>query len=404
MNQPQSQIRILSGSTTELGSGPLEVSDYYTPQWYALEKERVFKRCWLRVGLEYEIPRIGDYFVKELTVCDTSIVVVRGEDLRIRAFHNMCSHRNNRVAYAASGNVRAFTCRFHSWSYGLDGCLVNVPEEQHFLGLCKEDNGLAEVGCETWEGFIFVNLGPPPRSSLRDYLGEDIWNGYEGFFPSYKPIATFGTEVRANWKIVLDAFVETYHFSTVHPATAGDVIVSPANPNGRIDAVRLYPRHRIISATANVKHRPTLAEQLARQFGGNATLAPDLNRKGVGLPPQINPLNIEDWVTDILVIFPMCNIQPFGGFFGTQDFWPLSHDRTYWELTLHMLPPENAASEVAAEYNRASVRDIVREDLLNIEMIQSNLASGAKTTQNLGDMEIAVRHAYKAVRAQVEGT
>lgn len=402
MNQPQTPIRILTGSTDELGEGPLAVSEYYTPQWYALEKERIFKKSWLRVGLEDDIPQPGDYFVKELAVCDTSVVVVRGRDRRIRAFHNVCSHRNNRVAYAESGNVPGFTCRFHSWSYGLDGRLMTVPEEHLFRGLNKGEHGLAEVGCETWEGFVFINLAPAPRPSLREYLGEELWNGFEGFFSRFKRVALFEVEVRANWKIVLDAFVESYHFSTVHAASAGDVAVSSRNPNGRVDGVRLYPLHRSIGATTNVQHRPTLAESLARQFSGNATLAPDLSRQGLGLPPQINPLRMADWLTDILVIFPMCNIQALQGFFVTQDYWPLAHDRTRWQFMVHMLPPDSAAAEVAAEYNRAYLRDVIREDLLNIEMIQSNIASGAKKTQIMGDMEVAVRHAYKVVREQVE--
>ena len=120
-------------------------------------------------------------------------------------------------------------------------------------------------------------------------------------------------------------------------------------------------------------------------------------RQGLGNPPQINPLQLQEWLTDIMIIFPMCNLQPLHGFFVPQDYWPLSHDRTRWDFMVYMRPPQDAAGEVAAEYNRAHLRDVIREDLPNLAMIQSNLRSGAKRHQQVGEMEVMVRHAYKVV-------
>ena len=152
-----------------------------------------------------------------------------------------------------------------------------------------------------------------------------------------------------------------------------------------------------MSATTNLQHTPTFAETLARKYSGNATLAPDMARQGLGNPPQINPLQLQEWLTDIMIIFPMCNLQPLHGFFVPQDYWPLSHDRTRWDFMVYMRPPQDAAGEVAAEYNRAHLRDVIREDLPNLAMIQSNLRSGAKRHQQVGEMEVMVRHAYKVL-------
>ena len=396
MNAPENRSLKNKGP----GLGPLPIDSFFTPEYYALEKEHIFKKSWLRIGNGKQIPNVGDYFVKELESCDTSLLVVRGRDQKIRAFHNMCSHRSNRVAYETAGNTTTFKCSFHSWAYGLDGSLRAIPEEHLFPGLDKAENGLTEVACDTWEGFIFVNVDPQPKQTLREYLGEEIYNGYGGFFDKFVPIGRFSSTVPVNWKIFLDAFVETYHFSTVHLPTAGDIVNSREFPNGKIDAVRLYEKHRIVSATSNVEHTPTLAETLARKFSGGATLAPDLAKKMMN-PPQINPKALPDWATDILVVFPMANFQPLQGFFAIQNYWPLSHNLTQWELIVHMLPPKTAADEVAAEYNRAYLRDVVREDLKNLQMVQSNLSSGAKKYQHLGDMEPMVRHAYKVVAEQV---
>ena len=97
----------------------------------------------------------------------------------------------------------------------------------------------------------------------------------------------------------------------------------------------------------------------------------------------------------------MCNLQILMGFFVTQNYWPISHDKTRWEFMLHMLPPQTAAQEAAVEYNRAFLRDVVREDVPNVEMIQQNLLSGAKNTQFIGDQEILVRHGHKVVADRV---
>ena len=79
----------------ELGTDPVPIEPCISPEYFERERESIFRRVWLNIGREEEIPYIGDYFVKELQVCQSSILVVRGKDGVIRAFHNMCSHRGN---------------------------------------------------------------------------------------------------------------------------------------------------------------------------------------------------------------------------------------------------------------------------------------------------------------------
>ncbi|NNL86476.1 MAG: Rieske 2Fe-2S domain-containing protein, partial [Myxococcales bacterium] len=80
-----------------VGTGPVSTEPCISPEFFELERERVFKRCWLNVGRVGDIPNPGDYFVQDVAVCNTSIVVVRGRDGEVRAFHNVCSHRGNKV-------------------------------------------------------------------------------------------------------------------------------------------------------------------------------------------------------------------------------------------------------------------------------------------------------------------
>ena len=105
-------------------------------------------------------------------------MVVRGADGQVRAFHNICRHRGNKLVWQdypgeeTSGTCRQFLCKYHGWRYALDGDLTFVQQEAEFFDLDKSDYGLAPVQVDVWEGFIFVNLDATNTVSLREYLGE----------------------------------------------------------------------------------------------------------------------------------------------------------------------------------------------------------------------------------------
>ena len=107
-----------------------------------------------------------------------SVIIVRGADREVRAFHNVCRHRGNKLVWSdypgeeVAGTCRQFTCKYHGWRYALDGGLTFVQQESEFFDLDKDAFGLAPVQVDTWEGFIFVNLNPDNTTSLADSLGE----------------------------------------------------------------------------------------------------------------------------------------------------------------------------------------------------------------------------------------
>src|SRR5262249_62399674 len=141
------------------------------------EGAAIFKRTWLNVGRVERLPKTGSYFTRELAVADTSLIIVRGRDGQIRAFHNICRHRGNKLVWndfpreETAGTCRQFTCKYHGWRYNLDGALNFVQQETEFFDLDKADYGLVPVHCEVWEGFIFVNLAKEPEQSLKEFLG-----------------------------------------------------------------------------------------------------------------------------------------------------------------------------------------------------------------------------------------
>ena len=206
----------------ELGTGPVSYEDSISPEHYELEREAIFRRTWLNIGRVEQVPNKGSFFTKELAVCDTSVVVVRGQDNTIRAFHNMCRHRGNKLVWQdcpneeVSGTCRQFTCKYHGWRYALDGQLTFIQQEQEFFDLDKGDFPLVEVNLDVWAGFIFVNLDREPAETLQEFLGE-LGEGLEAYpFSELTQVFSYSAEVGSNWKLFIDAFQEFYHAPVLH--------------------------------------------------------------------------------------------------------------------------------------------------------------------------------------------
>jgi len=205
----------------ELGTGLVSYADSIAPEFFELEREAIFKRAWLHVGRVEQLPRNGSYFTREIAVARTSVVIVRDGD-EIRAFHNICRHRGNKLVWQdfpreeTSGTARQFTCKYHGWRYGLDGACAFVQQEGEFFDLDKADYGLVPVHCEVWAGFIFVNLDRESKQPLRAFLGPMI-TAIEDFpFDQLTARYGFRAEVPANWKVFMDALQEQYHAPIVH--------------------------------------------------------------------------------------------------------------------------------------------------------------------------------------------
>jgi Rieske 2Fe-2S family protein len=190
--------------------------EYFTSQEiWAAERERVFGRSWLLAGHVSELPRPGSYLLHEID--SESVVILRGADGVVRAFHNLCRHRGSRLCLAPRGELgHAIQCPYHAWTYGLDGALRAAPNMAEVPGFDRGDYPLRPVAVESWQGFLFVNLAaaPPP---LGEALGAlegrfDAWR-----LPELVSVHQTGYEVAANWKLFFHNYSECYHCPTVHP-------------------------------------------------------------------------------------------------------------------------------------------------------------------------------------------
>ena len=155
----------------ELGTEPLPIKPCVDPDVFNAEREAVFRRSWLNVGRVELIPEPGEYFVRDIEVCYTSVLVVRGHDNVIRAFHNMCSHRANQVVWQKRGKCRAsFVCPFHGWAFNTRGKLVNMTDKENFFTDADTNLDLTEIQTDVWNGFIFIRIKPQDDQSLQEYL------------------------------------------------------------------------------------------------------------------------------------------------------------------------------------------------------------------------------------------
>lgn len=187
---------------------------YTSPQFAALEFERMWSRVWQAACRQEEVAQVGEYC--EYVIGDQSILVVRSEPGTVRAFHNTCLHRGTRLAegtgHLDEGCIR---CRFHAWRYDLDGRLTEVVDREEFAPI-PDGTCLSSVRCDLWGGFVWICFDPaaPP---LLDYL-DPLPTLLAPYHLERMRLRTYlSTVLPANWKVVLDAFNEGYHVQGTHP-------------------------------------------------------------------------------------------------------------------------------------------------------------------------------------------
>lgn len=385
-----------------LRSASVPVRPYVDPEYFVAERERVFRRCWLNIARSDELPERGSYLVRELEVLDTQVLLVHGEDDRIRAFHNICVHRGNRLAQEPCGRAPGFQCQFHGWTYDLTGALRELPDREQFPHLDPATLRLPSLACEIWEGFVFVHAQPDPPQSLHDWLGELV-PAFAGFpFGEMQLAAHYHAEVHANWKLVADALQEAYHAPTLHRRTVADTVMSPHNPYCHLASVRLHGPHHALSVHGNLEHQPTPIEQLAFRYSATPVY-PAPSATAADQAPGVNPQRETAWMFDINVIFPNFHLDPAGTWYGTYHLWPLAVDRTRWEFRIYMYPPRNAGDLFAQEYTRVLGRHVQREDLSTVEATHAMLRSGALEQLQLSAQELPLLHSHDVVDAHVRG-
>jgi len=182
----------------------------------------LFRDNWVFVAFAHHLPRPGD--VRPVQAAGLPLVLVRDSVGEVRAFHNVCRHRNLKLVDAAGNCGKLIRCPYHSWSYDLCGALKNAPYfgggmRELPAGFASDDYGLQPVHCRTWQDWVFVNFAGRPRP-FDAYLAPLLRQLGDIDISAYEPLLTleFG-EVECNWKLLMENFIEPYHVQFVHSTT-----------------------------------------------------------------------------------------------------------------------------------------------------------------------------------------
>lgn len=373
-----------------LGTAPLPTEPYVSEKYFALERERVFRRCWLNVGRIEDIPEAGDYFVREIDICGASVLVIRGTDGIVRGFHNVCSHRHYRLVPDGRGCRRTLRCPFHNWTYDSEGTLVHVPDEHKFHDFDKRNHGLTPVHTDTWEGFIFVHLGDNPAANLREYLG-GVADRLDGCpFHEMKLFQSYRVEEQANWKVMLDAQNELYHLPGQHRWTLGSAFAKNSSTGSRFREFTPYGHHNSWSGEYGLSQKLTPLKIVLFLNNDDTPEFPIDHQSG-----DMEHFNL--FPNMVLTLYRVGRSSSC----ITYNLWPVAVDRTIWEIRFYFREASSVRERLQQEYFKCLIRETLQEDSAAHEEVHAGVASRAKQHILLSDDEAPIRHFRKVLEHHI---
>jgi phenylpropionate dioxygenase-like ring-hydroxylating dioxygenase large terminal subunit len=194
----------------------IPVGRYTDPEFWALEVAGLWQRSWLYAAHDDELPNPGDYYLWERG--SAPIFLIRGNDGEVRAFYNTCRHRGAPIVEHKSGNSPGLMCKYHGWTYNLQGDLINLRDRRDFVDLDMSCRGLYPVRCERFGRWLFVNEDPDAEPLLES-LGPIVDEFAQMQPENLRFVERHGFEIRCNVKVMMDAFLEVYHLKSIHQNT-----------------------------------------------------------------------------------------------------------------------------------------------------------------------------------------
>ncbi|MEE2776092.1 MAG: aromatic ring-hydroxylating dioxygenase subunit alpha [Acidobacteriota bacterium] len=347
---------------------------YIDPGFFDLERRLLWPRAWLFAAHVGQLPEPGSFLLWEAS--GVPVLLVRGEDERIRAFFNTCRHRGAPVVREPCGRARRLRCHYHSWVYDLDGSLHAVPDERDFVALEKAQRGLIELRCETWGGWIFVNrdaeapalataIGPVP-AELEDLEVDKL-----------RFVTSYSLHLECNWKASVEAFLEVYHLKHIHADTVDKFL------DHRGAAMGLLPGGHSRMATP-VRPEILVDGNVPSPFSsfGRPGEIPRITNLAYNLFPNlVTPLDITG--------FPFLL------------FWPLDIRTTrldvLWFGGPDYEPEEDGSLPVLWQKRKAAFDLVLDEDTENLAAIQKSLESGGFRGIPLNYQERRLYHLHEQI-------
>jgi phenylpropionate dioxygenase-like ring-hydroxylating dioxygenase large terminal subunit len=357
----------IANGTTDLGQQVWRepVANYRSPERLKAEIEAVLRCTPTPFCPSAALPEVGSYVARE--AAGIPIVAVRGSDGKVRAFRNACRHRGMQVA-AGTGCARAFVCRYHGWTYNLEGKLRHIPHEEGFPGFDKEAHPLVPVTAAERLGLVFVTQDEPTP-------GTDSLDGLDKLIASDQRLfATSERDFDVNWKIFLESFIEGYHIKSTHPESF--------LPYGfdNLNVIDIFGRH------SRVTYPFQRIKKLAK------------------VPP--GQRRVEGLLTYVYHLFPNVLITVLSRHTNVVILEPLAIDRTR-QITYTLTNGGGDDPEALAEAKRDAGfvgNTGAQEDRAVVHAIQRGLASGANEAFTFGKFESAIVHFHQTLTAALART
>lgn len=358
-------LKLARDKTTDLAPGPhtVDARDYTSLERHHRDRTLMLASPQL-VGYVSELPGPGSYCTK--TAMGRSILMTRASDGAVRAFENVCLHRQSQVT-TGCGNAKRFTCPYHAWTYDNTGKLVGLPGREGFPEMTLRSDGLAELPAAEFAGFLWVALDATATLDVAAHLGPladelDSWG-----IGRWSPLGEKVLDAPINWKLAVDTFAENYHFATVHRQTFATIARSNCTV---FDSYG--PHHRLIFPLNAILELENVPEEQWDPFHNMVVI--------YALFPNI-VLSVTIANGELFRIYP--GDEPGRSITVHQNSTPLD------------LSEESVAAGAQAvfDYAHATVRD---ENYRLVERLQANLASGARDHLVFGRNEPGLQHRHLA--------
>ncbi|MEW6730851.1 MAG: SRPBCC family protein [Acidobacteriota bacterium] len=314
---------------------------YIDPDILVREQESIFGHTWQLIGHLDQVAQPGDFFTTKLF--NEPLLIVRGQDDELRGFYNVCRHRAGPVA-VDQGNCQRLQCRYHGWTYGLDGRVLGMPEFDGVEGCVKTDIGLVPIAVATWQQLVFISLmrDIAPLSTFLEPIPDQV---------AHLPLKRMQLAARrdyivgCNWKVYVDNYLEGYHIPIVHPELFRALDYS----NYRVDTYRY----------CSSQHSPINKQ----------------SEKNSGCLAQLYYNNAIEAEAYYYWIFPNLMINVYPDNYSTNLILPLDHQRTLtiFEWYYADIESEEARTRIARmiEFSDA----VQQEDISICEAVQRGLRS-----------------------------
>lgn len=397
---------------------PISAARYTSEAFARLEWERMWPRTWVCAGPAADVEEPGSFFAFELG--PESLLVVRGEDGRLRCFHNVCPHRGSILCEQERGRTSTLRCPFHSWTWHLDGTLRSVMDPEHFPQARTPGRlDLSEVACAEWAGFVWVRLDPEGEP-LESYLGP-VRSLVEAYEPErWALVDDITVEVRCNWKASVDVFNEGYHVHALHPEVLPiivdtDVRADPLGRHARIHiphgapSPRLPPSDRLLPAQEELLRRSGIDPATFQGTGADVRLALQRHLRATGAAEGFDDSRLSDeQLSDahLFHVFPNVQLSYYARLLLLFRHRPHPTDpgRTLFDSQVYERLPRGAPRPPRPPHRLLKPTDtlpgtVITADVRLLDGLQRGLRSRGQRGLQFGTNEAALRHMHQVLDA-----